>query len=113
MPVDDPAAANTSLWSAYLHDGWGRLLDPLGQRQVADTIAAGIAGWLNFIVAPQIAAWYGENEADVSRFLAEHGTPPRETSPVPPQYRREEREEGAPDPAARRQEKRAAIPSGR
>ena len=113
MPVQDPAAANTSLWSAYLQDGWVRVLDPLGQYQIADAIAAGIAGWLNLVVAPQIAAWYGENEADVSRFLAEDGTPPRETSVVPPQYRREEAAERAPVASKRGHEKRAAIPSGR
>ena len=113
MPVDDPAAANTSLWSAYLHDGWGRLLDPLGQRQVADAIAAGIAGWLNFIVAPQIAAVVRRERGGGLALprRARHAAA-RDVARAP-QYRREEPVDERAREVRASSGKGAAIPSGR
>jgi len=90
MPVHDPTAANTSLWSQYLGEQWSPATDPFGQRYAVRAIAAGVAGWLTLFVAPQIAWLYGENAPAVTEFLLERGTPARDVVAVPAEFRRME-----------------------
>jgi hypothetical protein len=74
MPVQDATAANVALWAHYFDNQWGRLLEPLGQADVAHAIASAVAGWLALVTAPQIAWMYANNAAVVSQHLAENRT---------------------------------------
>ena len=96
MAVQDPTAANVSLWTRYLEREWGTGQPRYGPGEyVSRAVASAVAGWLTLTVAPGIAGLYRDNLAAIDGISA--WPPPAGEPPVPSQYRRGGRD-GEPRP---------------
>jgi len=87
MAVQDPTAANVSLWTHYLEREWRAGPARYGPGEyVSRAVASAVAGWLTLTVAPGIAGLYRDNLAAAERHAV---SPPAADEPaVPAQYRR-------------------------
>jgi len=109
MAVQDPTAANVSLWARFLEDEWGNADGPGGPRNhVARAVAAAVAGWLTIAVAPRIARMYDDNLPHINGFIEPARAQPPGGPAVPMEFQdnRAMAEPAEPAPARAR----AAVP---
>lgn len=92
MAVENPTAANVSLWTHFFKHELG--LDARRRRSsdnVSRAAAAAMSGWLTVAMAPRIARMYRENAPHVTGFGFTASEPVPAESPVPPELRRPDR----------------------
>lgn len=88
MAVENPTAANVSLWARFFKEEWGVDAAP-SNRYLSRAAAAAVSGWLTFAVAPRIGRLYRENAPYVNGFGFNAQEPaPADDTPVPPELRR-------------------------
>jgi hypothetical protein len=86
MAVQDPTAANVSLWTHYFDHEWGAGRMPHGPGEyVSRAAAAAVGGWLT-TAAPRIADLYRDNLAALEGARA--ATPTADEPAIPSQFRR-------------------------
>jgi hypothetical protein len=88
----EPTIANADLWARYFEREWGRWLEPLGGREVAEGAGARVAGLISLVAAGPIAWLYSANSPEARR-VAEHDV--EQNVPVSLGDRRERKEEPA------------------
>jgi hypothetical protein len=115
MAVENPAAANVSLWTHFFKHELG--LD--GRRTpsrdyLSRATAAAVSTWLTVAMAPRIGRLYRENAPHVTGFGFTASGRERADPPVPPEMRRSEsarREPTAPE-GRRHYERRSNSTAG-
>jgi len=116
MAVENPTAANVSLWTHFFKHELG--LAPYRSRSsgnISRAVAAAMSGWLTVAMAPRIGRIYRENAPYVNGFGFTASEPAQDESTVPPELRRAERasrrEPDAPE-RRRRYERRSSSRAG-
>lgn len=108
MAVENPTAANVSLWARFFRDEWGIDRTP-ANSYLSRAAAAAVSSWLTVLLAPGIGRLYSENAPYVSGFGVTSAPPaPVAEPPVPPELRREgaPRREATQSPDRRRRYER-------
>jgi hypothetical protein len=102
MAVENPTAANVSLWTHFLKHELG--LDGRRARSsdnLSRATAAAVSTWLTLMMAPRIGRLYRENAPHVTSFGFTASGRDHVEPPVPPEMRRAEfaprRESTAPE----------------
>jgi len=102
MAVENPTAANVSLWTHFFKQELG--LDGRRARSgdyLSRAAAAAVSTWLTVTMAPRIGRLYRENAPQVTGFGFTASGSERAEPPVPPELRRSEfaprRESTAPE----------------
>ncbi len=113
MAVENPTAANVSLWTRFLKDLWG--VDATRSRSsdlLSRAAAAAVSSWLTVAMAPRIDRLYRENAPQVSGFGFSASQPqPADEPPVPAELRKDKpqpRREVNPPERRRRYERRSS-----
>ena len=87
MAVQEPTAANVSLWTHYLEREWAAGPARYGPGEyVFRAVASAVAGWLTLTVAPGIAGLYRDNLATAEGHA--FPSPAADEPAVPPQFQR-------------------------
>ena len=116
MAVENPTAANVSLWTQYFKHELGLDARPTPALDyLSRAAAAAMSSWLTLALAPRIGRMYRENAPEVTGFGFTASEGRRAASAVPPELRRSEpaprREPDAPE-RRRRYERRTSSTAG-
>lgn len=117
MAVENPTAANVSLWTHFFKRELRLEARPAPASDYLSRAAAAVmSSWLTIAMAPRIGRMYRENAPQVTGFGFTASTPaPAEETPVPEELRRSERtRRHEPDPPERRRryERRSSSKPG-
>ena len=117
MAVENPTAANVSLWTRFFQDEWG--VEATRSRPsdlLSRAAAAAVSSWLTVAMAPRIDRLYRENAPQVSEFGFSASQPQSaDEPPVPAELRNAEpepRREPNPPERRRRYERRSSSSVG-
>ena len=114
MAVENPTAANVSLWTRFFKDAWG--VDAVPSRSsdvLSRAAAAAVSSWLTVALAPRIGRMYRDNAPYVSGFIEPPA--PADEPPVPAELRKDDaepRRETNPPERRRRYERRTSTSAG-
>lgn len=89
MAVENPTAANVSLWTHFFKKELGVDARPIGASDyLSRAAAAAVSGWLTIAMAPRIGRMYRENAPHVTGFGFTATERARDESPVPSELRK-------------------------
>jgi hypothetical protein len=116
MAVENPTAANVSLWTHFFKHELGiERRETRTSDYLSRAAAAAVSGWLTVAMAPRIGRMYRRNAPQVTGFGFTATERERAESPVPAELRRAERApRREPDPPERRRryERRTTSTAG-
>jgi hypothetical protein len=116
MAVENPTAANVSLWTHFLRKEFGLDARPTAASDyLSRAAAAAVSSWLTLAMAPRIGRMYRDNAPHVTGFGFTATDRGRAPSPVPPELRKGgaelQREANAPE-RRRHYERRSTSSAG-